>query len=159
VLVEAWTDPDIATYCGVPPDPTLERAEHWIAGWEQRCASGASFDLVTVDDDDHVIAEVGVHPVDGDLELGWWVLSGHRGRGVATTMVTAFVEWLTAVMPGRTLTARIPPGHTTSERVATAAGLNPADHEIGPVSRAMSGEPGQFRMWRAEGTRAGKFTA
>jgi RimJ/RimL family protein N-acetyltransferase len=122
VLVEAWSDPDIAAHCGVPPDPTLERAQRWIAGWEARRRSGASLDVVAIDDD-RVIGEVGVHPVDDDLELGWWVLPAHRGRGVATAMVTTFVGWLAEVMPARTLVARIPPGHTPSERVATAAGL------------------------------------
>jgi RimJ/RimL family protein N-acetyltransferase len=146
VLVEAWTDPDIATYCGVPPDPTLERAERWIAGWETRRASGASLDLVTVDDDDQVIGEVGVHPVDGDLELGWWVLPAHRGGGVATAMVTTFVAWLADALAGRALSARIPPGHTASERVAEAAGLAPTPEEAG-----------RPRMWRASAARAGRL--
>jgi RimJ/RimL family protein N-acetyltransferase len=149
MLVEAWADRDIAMYCGVPPDPTLERAERWIAGWEARRRSGASIDVVAVDGDDHVIGEVGVHPVDGDLELGWWVLPAHRGRGVATAMVTGFVAWVADAVGDRPLTARIPPGHIASERVAAAAGLIPIPKaEIGPVARAMRGEPGQFRMWR-----------
>jgi len=157
VLVEAWADPDIAMYCGVPPDPTLERAERWIAGWEERQSSGASIDLVAVDDRDRVIGEVGAHPVDGELELGWWVLPAHRGRGVASAMVTRFVAWAAEARPDRPLTARIPPGHTASERVAAAAGLAPTPDEIGHGRSGMRGEPGQFRMWRAAGPRAGRF--
>jgi RimJ/RimL family protein N-acetyltransferase len=70
-----------------------------------------------------VIGEVGVRPVDGDLELGWWVLPAHRRRGNAAAMVGSFTAWVAQAMPGRTLTARIPPGHVGSERVAEAAGL------------------------------------
>jgi RimJ/RimL family protein N-acetyltransferase len=143
VLVEAWADADIAAFCGVPADPTLERAERWIAGWERRRASGAALDLVAVDDADAVIGEVGVHPTGDGLELGWWVLPAHRSQGVATAMVTAFVAWLRTERPGDPVVARIPPGHTASERVAAAAGLT----RVGPV------DPGH-ELWRVLGAGA-----
>jgi RimJ/RimL family protein N-acetyltransferase len=125
VLAEAWADPEIVRWCGVPDDAGLARAERWIAGWEARRLDARSLDLVAVDGADRVVGEVGLHPVDGLLELGWWVLPAHRGRGVASAMVSAFVAWAIDALPGPPLVARIPPGHLASERVATAAGLRP----------------------------------
>jgi len=126
VLVDAWADPDIAAWCEVPADAGLARAEAWIAGWEDRRRAGTALDLV-VEQGGAVVGEVGLAPFRGTVtdvvELGWWVLPAHRGRGVATVAVGAVVSWAGEALAGRRLVARIRPGHTPSERVARAAGL------------------------------------
>jgi RimJ/RimL family protein N-acetyltransferase len=126
VLVEAWADPDIAAWCGVPDDAGLDRAEAWIAGWEDRRRAGTALDLV-VEQAGAVAGEVGLTPFRGTVtdvvELGWWVLPAHRGSGVATAAVRELAAWAADALPDRRVVARIPPGHTASERVATAAGL------------------------------------
>jgi RimJ/RimL family protein N-acetyltransferase len=128
-LVAAWADPDIVAWCGVPPDADPARAEAWIAGWEERRRVGAALDLVA-ERDGEVAGEVGLAAFRGTVtdvvELGWWVLPAHRGRGVASAMVTALVGWTARALPGRRVVARIPPGHPASARVAAAAGLVPA---------------------------------
>jgi RimJ/RimL family protein N-acetyltransferase len=127
VLAEAWSDPDIAAHCAVPDDAGPARARAWIAGWEGRRASGASLDLVVVVDDGGVVGEVGLAPLRGVVrdvvELGWWVLPAWRGRGLAAAAVPALAAWAATALEGRAVVARIPPGHTASERIAAAAGL------------------------------------
>jgi RimJ/RimL family protein N-acetyltransferase len=129
VLVEAWADPDIAAWCGVPDDAGPDRAERWIAGWEDRRRAGTALDLV-IEHGGAVVGEVGLAPFRGTVtdvvELGWWVLPAHRGSGFATTAVGAVVSWARDTLAGRRLVARIPPGHTASEQVAEAAGLERA---------------------------------
>ena len=126
VLVAAWADPDIARWCAVPDDAGLERAERWIAGWEERRQAGLALDLAVVEDE-AVVGEVGLAPLRGQVtdvvELGWWVLPAHRGRGVATRAVSGLAGWAVDALPDRRVVARIPAGNGASERVATAAGL------------------------------------
>ena len=111
---------------GCPTTPGPARAEAWIAGWEDRRRAGTALDLV-VEQGGAVVGEVGLAPFRGTVtdvvELGWWVLPAHRGSGVATAAVGAVVSWAGEALAGRRLVARIRPGHTPSERVATAAGL------------------------------------
>jgi RimJ/RimL family protein N-acetyltransferase len=143
-LVDAWSDPDIAAWCEVPADAGLARAEAWIAGWEERRRAGTALDLV-IERDGAVAGEVGLAPFRGTVadvvELGWWVLPAHRGAGLASTMVSAVVGWAGEALAGRRIVARIPPGHTASERVAAAAGLVRA----GPLDDSHD-------LWKASGT-------
>lgn len=132
-LVEAWSDREIARYCGVPADAGLERAESWLAGWGDRAARGVSLDLVVADSKtDVVLGEVGLWPflappagapVPGSLELGWWIGSAYRGAGRATTAVALMTGWALAALRAERCVARIPPGHLASESVATTAGM------------------------------------
>ena len=48
-------------------------------------------------EDGHVVGHIGCHsaPVDGRVEVGYYVRADARGRGVATRMLAAFSQWLT----------------------------------------------------------------
>jgi RimJ/RimL family protein N-acetyltransferase len=131
-LAAAWADAEIARWCAVPDARTLEHAGAWIAGWAQRAERDIALDLViAAPEDDRVLGEVGLRPLTrprgqpggGAIELGWWLVASARGAGIAADAVALVTTWLRGEAGGDRVVARIPSGHTRSERVAAAAGL------------------------------------
>lgn len=132
-LVDAWSDPAIAAYCGIPADAGPDRARAWLAGWEDRAARGVALDMVVAEaTTDAVLGEVGLMPFlvppngapdPGSLELGWWIGAAFRGAGRATTAVSLMTTWALGTLRVERCVARITRGHEASEYVATSAGL------------------------------------
>ena len=95
VLVDAWADPEIQAWTGVPSTRDLEHAEHWIAGDEARRAHDLSLDLA-VERAGVVVGEVGLSSFDREAataEIGWWTAASERRRGVASTAARLVVDW------------------------------------------------------------------
>ena len=96
-LVDAWADPEIQRWTGVPERRDLDAARHWIAGDEERRRRDLSLDLV-VQRDQRVAGEVGLSSLDSEArtaEIGWWTTPRYRRRGVATVAAGLVVEWAT----------------------------------------------------------------
>jgi len=128
-LVVAWHDSAVAAFNVVPPDPSAERAEEWIAGAERRRRAGTGLDLVVANEGDVAVGEVGVadhRPERKAAQISWWLLPAARGLGVATAAVTALSEW--ALGPGGLvlLAARCAPGNDAAYRVAERSGFTHA---------------------------------
>ncbi len=148
-LVAAWSDPLLAAADGVPDEVSAARAARWIRGDAERRAAGACLDLVigpagacgiesgragagkTVLGEaaagGTVLGEVGLRNIDHErrrAEVSWWLVPGHRGRGVAAAAARLLAGW--ALSPAGGLDqvwARIDPANASSARVAAAAGL------------------------------------
>jgi RimJ/RimL family protein N-acetyltransferase len=127
-LVAAWRDPSVASANPVPSDPSPGAARRWIAGESERRLRGLALDLVISPfDGDIVWGEVGLRGFDGAIrraEVGWWLATEARGRGVAAAAVDLVATWALAEPLGlRQVWARIDPVNAASSRVAAAAGF------------------------------------
>jgi RimJ/RimL family protein N-acetyltransferase len=71
-----------------------------------------------------VVGRIGCHerPRGGVVEIGYAVVPGHRGRGVATAMVREFLDWL-AARGVRTVRASVSPGNAASRAVLARFGF------------------------------------
>lgn len=90
VLVAAWTDPEIARWNPVPPEPTIELATSWIHGTASQNEASIGIDVVLVDEGTATPAgEIGlqVDPAQGIAEVGFWLAGAFRGRGVGKTLL------------------------------------------------------------------------
>ena len=133
-LVEAWSDAEIGRWTSVPPRTDLAYAQRWISGETERRERSLAVDLVVVPlaSPGEVWGEVGLWdlgpntgsgPRTRQAEVGWWVGSDHRGRGVATRALLLFSAWaLDALALGR-LVARTHIDNPASTRVAEHAGF------------------------------------
>ncbi|HEU5149876.1 MAG TPA: GNAT family N-acetyltransferase [Iamia sp.] len=149
VLATAWAVPDIAAQAVVPGVGAVAHAERWIAGAPARRGVGMALDLVVGPlGGDEVWGEVGLtrlrlSSTEGtreEVEIGWWVLPGHRRRGVATAAAGLLARWARRELEVPRLVARIARGSVGSEAVATRIGLRrlaalEADRDlwVGPV--------------------------
>ena len=126
-LATAWADPDIAHWTAVPADRSESAAAAWIAGWDVRRRRGLSLDLVVaaVADEAAVLGEVGAAFVTRPPQVGWWVLPGARGRGLATRAVRLFCDQLLAAGAAPELVADVDPANPASRAVAVGAGFTP----------------------------------
>ena len=91
-LEAAWADPTIRLW---NPPPDSADATSWIMRCEERWSLRLSVDFV-IDVDGEVGGEVGLRNFTTDpdrAELGVWVGSQHRGRGLGVRSVEAVTEW------------------------------------------------------------------
>ena len=123
-LAEAWADPEVARWTGVPAIADEAAARRWIGGDEERRRRGLSLDLV-VEVGTELAGEVGLAGFDasGSAEIGWWVGSAHRGRGVATAAARLLAAWAPEALGLASVVARCHPDNPASGAVARAAGF------------------------------------
>lgn len=143
-LSAAWADPVLAASPGLPADVSPAGATRWIRGEPARRAAGLCLDLVVVPADapSTVVGEVGLRNIDPGRrrgELSWWILTPHRGRGLAAAAVRVLATWSLSSDGGLDqVWARIPPGNVASARVAAASGLTALGEAGGSVIWARS---------------------
>jgi len=128
-LVAAWSDPDVARWTGVPPEPDFARARRWIEGDADRRAHGLSLDLV-MDVDGAIAGEVGLATIDisaRTAEIGWWVSPAHRGQHLATRAAALVAAWAVDELCVDTVLARCVAANPGSGGVARAAGFELVD--------------------------------
>jgi RimJ/RimL family protein N-acetyltransferase len=145
-LLSAWNDAEIARWNPVPAGPTIEQADRWIAGYDDRITSGLALDLVIVDGaSGKVVGEVGISNLDAHRRaalIGYWLLDDARGRGLAGQAVDAFSTWLLGDLGLRLLVARCAVANVASHRVASSAGYQfRRVDETGFQLWALSGSP------------------
>lgn len=131
-LAGAWTIADIADQATVPGAGRVVDAERWIAGSAVRREVGLSLDLVVgPPSGEEVWGEVGLsrlrlsagHAARDEVEIGWWVLPGHRGRGLAGAAAALLARWALDQLGAERLVARVVRGDVASEAVAARVGL------------------------------------
>lgn len=120
-LMAAFADPGIQQWNLRTVESTRE-AEHliesWRRGWKRHTA--VSWAVVRPDDRDTVLGQVGfrsLYPVDGMAEVSYWVVPGHRRRGIAGAATSALADW---ALDGLEL-ERLELVHSTR---------NPASHQV-----------------------------
>ena len=99
-----------------------------VLGYRRRALTrdpgSAPYLLHVLLDDATVAGRIGCHerPRDGAVEIGYAVVPGYRGRGVATAMVREFLGWL-AAHGVRTVRASVSPGNAASRAVLARFGF------------------------------------
>jgi len=122
VLLDAWTDPEVARWNPVPPEPTLELARSWIRSTQGQNEASVGIDVV-VTVEGTVIGEVGlqVDPAQSIGEVGFWLAGSQRGSGLATELLRV-AEALCQEVELRGLVALVDPENTASIGLLTAKG-------------------------------------
>jgi RimJ/RimL family protein N-acetyltransferase len=94
-------------------------------------AGSAPYLVHVVLDGPVVAARIGAHaaPVDGQVEIGYFVEPGHRGRGLATRVVGEFLDWLRTQGVTR-VRATVQPGNDASVAVLARNGFEHRGEEI-----------------------------
>lgn len=124
-LVSAWTDPEIARWNPVPPEPTLERAENWIRSTETQNEASIGIDVVlaTTGSRVEVVGEVGlqVDPVHAIGEVGFWLAAAHRRTGMGTELLHV-AEALCGELELRGLVALVDPANSAAVALLSSRG-------------------------------------
>lgn len=124
-LAGAWADAELKRWLD-PPTPTLETAQRWISGAEDRARTGAALDLV-IDHRGVVAGEVGLSGFDASRRaclVGYWLGARHRGAGLAAAAVRRAADFARDVLGVRTLVAECHPANVASHATAERAGFS-----------------------------------
>ena len=100
--VELWTDrlvlrtdPAMARYSGWNPYATLEMARETVRGFVDGYADEHAYSWV-MDVDDVIVGTIGAYDYqDNQIEVGFSVVKGWQGRGLATEALKKVLEYLT----------------------------------------------------------------
>jgi RimJ/RimL family protein N-acetyltransferase len=126
-IVDASLDPEIVRWTRVPADNDLETVRAWHAGTRAEDEGGRELHLIVTDaGSDALLGSIGMHRLsdEGECDLGYWVATPARGRGVATRAVRLLSGWLFDQLPVERIVIRTEPDNTASRAVAEAAGFS-----------------------------------
>ncbi len=120
-LLDAWTDPEIARWNPVPPEPSLELAEKWIRSTETQNEASIGIDVVLTNPG--VIGEVGlqIDPVHSIGEVGFWLAAAHRGIGMGAALLHV-AEALCAELELQGLVALVDPANSAAIALLSSQG-------------------------------------
>jgi RimJ/RimL family protein N-acetyltransferase len=143
-LLSGSPDPDLAWEEGFPAAPLLDVLERVTADPDGPVRFGPYFAYVVIRRRDGVaVGDVGFHgpPNEaGDVEVGYALVPGARGAGLATESVALLVQWAFTQPAVRTVSARVDPGNAASVRVLERLGFA-ADGESGSHLRYAVSRP------------------
>ena len=89
------TDPAMAKYSGWNPYATLEMARETVRGFVDGYADEHAYSWV-MDVDDVIVGTIGAYDYqDNQIEVGFSVVKGWQGRGLATEALKKVLEYLT----------------------------------------------------------------
>lgn len=126
-LLDAFADPGIQKWNLRTVESRKEAQQlisSWRRGWKRHAA--VSWAVVRPADRDTVVGQVGfraLYPVDGMAEVSYWVVPGHRQRGIATAATGALSGWALDQLGLERLELVHSRANTASCRVALAAGF------------------------------------
>ncbi|MCQ1958112.1 GNAT family N-acetyltransferase [Arthrobacter sp. zg-Y826] len=95
VVAEAYGEPDISHFNRRTMATEAEALE-WIRRWSTRWQEESGANWAVCSSGRNVVGRVALSRVnlyEGDAELGYWVLPGDRGNGVASRAVDALARW------------------------------------------------------------------
>lgn len=135
-------------------DPSSLAAYDVAPGWPHddthdalRFTAGGAWTWLILDDADRIAGECGVKgPPDsaGQVEIGYGLAAGSRGRGLGTQAVAALLDELTATGAVRKVVACVHPGNVASGRLLERLGFRVAavaDAEITYIRELPPGRP------------------
>ena len=125
-IVAAARDPEIPRWTRVPDGYDTAKARAWAEQADHEAAEGTGLHLLIVGaDDDRLIGSVGlvdVNLAESRCEIGYWVTSEHRGRGVAARAVRLLSAWAFENLPIERIAISADPDNVASRRTAEKAG-------------------------------------
>lgn len=132
-LTAACQDPAIDHFTTVPMPYRAADAVWFVedAATQWSAKTGAHF--VVVADGERLVGAIsllGIDPVAGRAELGYWVAPWARGRGVARAAVACLRDWAQQVVGLRRIELRIEDSNLPSRAVAAATGFCAAGEAV-----------------------------
>lgn len=124
-VLAALRDPDIALWNGSSAS-TLADVEEWIRQRLDRSVGDHASLAIADADDGSVLGSVSLHKIDrvqGDAEIGYWVVPAARGRGLAATAVGQLCGWAFGALPVDRIELLHAVENEASARVAAKAGF------------------------------------
>jgi RimJ/RimL family protein N-acetyltransferase len=125
-IVEACQDPEISRWTRVPCPYGRSDAEHFIELAEAGRRDGDAAPFLIVDPvTDALNGAIGIHDMSRSTltgEIGYWVASWARGRGIASRALNALADWGLSAGLHR-IQAQVMVGNESSRRVLSRAGF------------------------------------
>jgi tRNA (cmo5U34)-methyltransferase len=118
-------DPGVLRFTRVPEPPPAGFARRWIARYEDGRRDGSCEGFAAVDPDGRFLGLGLVPEIEreaAELELGYIVAPGARGRGVATAILRRLTRWAFEALGAQRIVLIINVENTASERVAERCG-------------------------------------
>ena len=119
-------DPEIPRWTTVPPNYTERDGREFMGTSEARRTAGEALEFAAVDaGDGTLLGSVGIHKLDwdqGSAEIGYWVGSPARRRGVATRAVRLLGGYALGELGLRRIEIIVHVDNHASQRVAERAG-------------------------------------
>lgn len=123
---QASSDPVIPEGTTVPPVFTPQAGRAWIHRQRERAELGEGLSLAIADAGSHEARGACVltmRPQPGTAGIGYWVIEGARGRGLAARAVGLLAPWALRHAGLSRLEALVEPSNLPSRRVMEAAGF------------------------------------
>ena len=124
-MAELLADPDVLRFTRVPDPPPAGYEREWLARYEAARADGSREAFAAVGDDGAFLGLALAPHIDREgreVELGYTVAPGARGRGVATEMLRRLTAWALDELDAIRLTLIIDAANPASKRVAERCG-------------------------------------
>jgi RimJ/RimL family protein N-acetyltransferase len=122
-----YADPDVMRYVGHGAHQTLAETANALRIYGDVLARrGYSFLAVTERATGRIIGDGGLHPMGGvgpDVELGYTLARDAWGRGYATELGRALIDYAFTVLGVPRVVAQVEPANTASRHVLTKLGL------------------------------------
>ena len=117
------TDPEMYEYSGWNPYATLEMARETVQGFIDSYDDDHTYSWV-MDIDDVIVGTIGAYDYkDNQIEIGFSVVKGWQGRGLATAALKKVLEYLTENEGIPCVTAWCAAENIGSQRVLEKAGM------------------------------------
>jgi RimJ/RimL family protein N-acetyltransferase len=140
-VAELVADPEVRRFTRIPEPPPEGFAEGWIGSYQEARRDGSREGFAAVDGAGRFVG-LGLAPeIDreaGELELGYIVAPGARGRGVATEILRLLTEWAFQDVQAQRIFLIIDVENRASSRVAERAG-----YRLEGVMRSLHLKPGR----------------
>jgi RimJ/RimL family protein N-acetyltransferase len=125
-IVAACQDPEIPRWTRVPDSYDETSANEWAVESMRQQEAGEGLHLLIVDaQTDDLLGSIGVHDInriDRRCDIGYWLATEARGRGVMAHAVTLLSEWAFGNLPVERIEITIEPSNAASRAVAERAG-------------------------------------
>lgn len=141
LLVAASNDAEITRWTQVPQGMSLLDAGLVTAGWASS-HSAIRMQVCVPDESPAGMVTVWINDT-GAAEVGYWLLSTARGRGVGRRAVRLLCDWAFAACDVDVMQLSTLDGNVASERLAAACGFAC----VGTVVRDIKGEPLTLLLW------------
>jgi RimJ/RimL family protein N-acetyltransferase len=125
--VFAWTNDPTAIALAAFTRPALADRDAFVAH-ARRIRSDPAIRNRAVVVDDELVGTIASFPVEGDIEITYWIDRARWGQGIATAALRRFVA---EVDPRRPLTARAAEANTGSIRVLERVGFHETGRAVG----------------------------
>jgi RimJ/RimL family protein N-acetyltransferase len=118
-------DSEVLRFTRIPEPPPPDFPRQWVARYEKGRGDGTNEGFAALDADERFLGLALAPEIDREgreVELGYIVAPGARGRGVATEMLRQLTEWALAELGAMRISLVINVDNPASERVAERCG-------------------------------------